>query len=207
MAKGINDGALIKYGWRHAKAKLGFFIGFALLGLLIMVSPFIASSILVSVLGESYVGIIMFLAFIAHIVLMVIVSIGFIKLTLHVVDKKPISMKLLVNGWDVFFKFIGVMVLYVLIVSVGFILLVIPGVIWGLKYMWAPWLVVDKGLSPTEALRRSDEMTMGLKWDLLGFHYVTKAVNFLGAIALYIGLFVTFPTIMLATAKLYRQHS
>ena len=53
------------------------------------------------------------------------------------------------------FLFIGVLI--------GFVFVGIPGVVIGLTWMFAPLLVIDQGLNPSEALTRSNELTQGKK--------------------------------------------
>lgn len=91
------------------------------------------------------------------------------------------------------------------IVSVGVLLLIIPGVLWALRYGLAPLLVVDEGLRPVEALRESGELTEGLKVELLGFVALALGVNLLGALALGLGLLVTVPTTGLAAIFVLRK--
>ena len=60
-----------------------------------------------------------------------------------------------------FFILMGLMNMAILI---GFIFVYIPGIVIGLMFMFAPMLLVDRGLSPTEALKESNKLTYGNKW-------------------------------------------
>lgn len=48
-----------------------------------------------------------------------------------------------------------------LIVLVGVVLFIIPGIIWGLKYSLSMVAILDKRLSPVEAVRFSGKITSG----------------------------------------------
>ena len=207
MAKTISDGDLVKYGWKMALEKLGFFIGAFLLTLLSFIAVGIVMLILIAIVGDDYALPVVVIGYIAFIALGLVINIGWLRISLGIVDKKKTDFAMLFNGWDAFWRFLGASLLYGLIVMVGYFLFIIPGVILGLKYMWMPWLVVDKKMGVLEAMQKSDDMTMGLKWDLLGFYIITQIIAFLGMMAFFVGSFVTYPTVLLATAKLYRSHS
>jgi hypothetical protein len=58
-------------------------------------------------------------------------------------------------------------ILYVLIIAAGFILLVVPSIVWALKYLLAFYALRDRGLSATETLKLSGRKTTGHKRGLL----------------------------------------
>lgn len=103
-----------------------------------------------------------------------------------------------------FFSYLLTTVLLVLIVAGGLVLLVVPGVIWALRFGYAPFLVADRGYDPVEALRESARVTRGAKRELLGFAALAVLLNLLGALALGVGLLVTVPTTTIAAAHVLR---
>lgn len=93
--------------------------------------------------------------------------------------------------------------LYGFIVLLGFICLIIPGIVLAIKYMFVPYLVIDKGLKPMEALKASAKMTDGVKWDLLGFGIAATVLVWLGMLAFFVGLLITGPVAALSYALVY----
>jgi uncharacterized membrane protein len=87
----------------------------------------------------------------------------------------------------------------------GLILLIIPGIIWAIKFSLCFYFVIDKGLGPIEALKASSRTTMGIKWQLFGFGILCGLINFLGLLCLFIGGFATYPTVLVANVLVYRQ--
>ncbi len=63
-------------------------------------------------------------------------------------------------------RFIWTSLLYILIVLGGAILLIIPGIIWGIMYVLAPYAVICEGISGKEALSRSRTLTEGRFWSI-----------------------------------------
>lgn len=87
----------------------------------------------------------------------------------------------------------------------GFILLIVPGVIWCIKYSFAPILVIDKKMRPMEAIRESGRLTAGSKGKVFLFGIVSMLVVMLGYIALFVGSLVSIPVSMLAWVHVYRS--
>jgi len=190
----------IQFGWTTTKNNLGFFIGLLIVvGLFYFVSSFITESIKAedSILS-SIVSIIFW-------VLDIVIQMGLIRISLRFCDNGKGEFADLFSCFPLFFKYLFGSILYGLIVVGGMILLIIPGIIWGIKFQFFSCFIVDKGVGPIEALKRSSAITKGAKWDLFLFNLLLVLINLLGAICLLIGLFVTIPTTMVAWAFVYRR--
>lgn len=92
-----------------------------------------------------------------------------------------------------------------LIVAGGLILLIVPGIYWGLKYQFTIMLIVDKDMQITDALRRSGDMTKGIIWPLFMFALAALGIFILGGICLGVGILVAMPVIWLAYVSLYKS--
>ena len=102
-------------------------------------------------------------------------------------------------------NYIAASILFILIVSAGLILLVIPGVVWGLKFSLFHFFIVDKGMGPIDALKASSQTTNGAKWDALGLFYATYIIMYAGVLCLLIGVFAALPIALLAWTLAYRR--
>jgi uncharacterized membrane protein len=91
-------------------------------------------------------------------------------------------------AWDNVTKYILATMLYGLIVAVGTILLIIPSIIWALRYGLFGYYVVTQGAGPVEALRLSAAATEGHKGQLFGLDLLSCGIVVLGALCLGIGL-------------------
>lgn len=190
----------IHFGWNTMKSNLGFFIG-----LLIFVFLFTSlSSIIAAKATEAniFLGLIFY---IADFSLSIIISIGLVKIALRFCDNEKGRFADIFSQYPLFPQYLVGSILYGLIVFAGTILLIIPGIIWGIQFCFYDYFIVDKGLGPIEALKRSSAITRGVKWDLFVFFLILSGINLLGALCLLIGLFVTIPTTMVALAFVYRK--
>lgn len=204
--KTFSDGSVIHFGWDKMKEYMGFFVLLFLVMFGASLGWIILSGIFMGFVGEDYWYLI-FLPIIGHIVLGTIMGVGFTKIMLDVVDGKAPKLATLFTQWGVFFKFLAAVILYGLVVYIGLLLFVFPGMIWATKFYLAPFLVVDKGMGPIEAMKKSSELTMGRKWDVFGYMAVMKAVNTLGMFCCMVGMIFTIPATMIGTAKMYRELS
>lgn len=85
----------------------------------------------------------------------------------------------------------------------GFILLIVPGIIIVLMFQMYAYLVVDKGLGPIAALKRSRVITKGSRWRLFVLGFLIVLVNLGGLLCLVVGLLVTIPLTAIASARVY----
>jgi uncharacterized membrane protein len=60
-----------------------------------------------------------------------------------------------------FWRYIWTGILYFLIVLGGLFLFIIPGIIWAIRYVFAPYLVIVEGIGGRKALSRSKGITKG----------------------------------------------
>ena len=103
-----------------------------------------------------------------------------------------------------FWKYLGASILLGLAVGIGFVLLIVPGIIFALMFMFTTFIVIDRELGPIEAMKESKRITHGHKWSLLGFSLVLVLINLLGVLALVFGLLVSIPVSSLAFVHAYR---
>ncbi len=91
------------------------------------------------------------------------------------------------------------------IVITGFILLIVPGIIFACKLVFVPYLVMDKNLDPVEAVKKSWSMTNGYGWTIFAMGFVSFFIIILGVCALIIGVIPATMWISSAFASLYHQ--
>lgn len=193
----------VKFGWGKMKENLGFFIGLLLIvAAIYFVMGFIQEAVGGNRPSPPIGTIIIGLLFR---VVEIIINMGLIAIAIKFADNVKGEIKDLFSQIHLFFKFLLSSICYGLIVALGLILLIVPGIIWAIKYQFFGYLIIDKGMGPIQAIKESGKITYGAKTDLLLFDLVLLGINILGAIALLIGLFATIPTSMVAYAYVYRK--
>lgn len=106
-----------------------------------------------------------------------------------------------------FLRYLIGQILTGIIVIVGLLLLIVPGVIAALALFPASYLIVDRGVQPIEAIKQSYAMTKGHWLEIFIFILALIGINILGLLALVVGLLVSVPVSMLASVHIYRQIS
>lgn len=135
------------------------------------------------------------------------VSLGVIGIALKIYDRKKVQYGNLFDYIHLIIPYIVASFIYGVIVLVGMILLVVPGIIWGIKYRYFVYYMVDKNKGPIDALKASAKITKGQKWNLFLLGLMLLGLNLLGACALLVGLFLTIPATMMAEAYVFRKLS
>ena len=144
--KKFSKSEAIRFGWNTTKNNLGLFIGLLMIEGLIYVVP--NTIIRKDNLVLSIVVNIIFWTF------GLIIGMGFIKISLKFCDNEKPSISDLFSCFHLLFKALVGTILYAVIVFVGYILLIIPGIIWLIKFWFLIYFIVDKEIGPIEALKK-----------------------------------------------------
>ena len=196
--KKFTIGDALRFGWDNFKGNMGIFIGLILIiGLITFLISFIENNI------DSY-----FLKFIiglVRFVVMTFLGLGFLKITLKVYDKKSFAIGDLFSCSSVFLNGLIASILYAIMTGIGFLLLIIPGVILGIMFQFWGYFIVESNLGPIEAFKKSKEITTGYKMDLFLLAIIFLFLNMLGGIFFLIGLLITVPITILAYAYIFRK--
>ncbi len=200
----FSTGSALRFGWETFKKRPWFFIGSTVVillasGLINAFTTAIDGAMGGSVEEPSIVGIVINLG------LGTLLSMGATAFYLAAHDN-PETVDL-TTLWhpQPFLNYLGASILFGLAVAVGFVLLVVPGVIVALMFMFTTFIAIDRALGPIEAMKESRRITHGHKWTLLGFSLMLVLINLLGILALVVGLLVTIPVSSLALVSAYRQ--
>jgi uncharacterized membrane protein len=89
------------------------------------------------------------------------------------------------------------------IVGIGFVLLIVPGIIFACKLAFVPYLVTDQKMDAVEAIKKSWEMTRGFSWTIFGMGVMSFFIALAGLICLVVGIFPAAIWISCAFASLY----
>ena len=93
--------------------------------------------------------------------------------------------------------------LHIAVVGIGFIFLIIPGIILACRLVFIPYLVMDKNLEPVAAMEKSWDMTRGHGWKVFGMALLAIPVFIAGLLCFLVGAFIAVMWISAAFATLY----
>ncbi len=132
-----------------------------------------------------------------------LINLGLLRVSLKVTDGQPVQWLDLFAEWRLLPRLGLATGLYLLVVLGGCLMFIIPGIVWAIGLQYYPWLILE-GYGPVAALQESARLTVGHKWDLLAWHWVSQLIIILGIFSLGLGLLVAMPVVLVANTALYR---
>jgi uncharacterized membrane protein len=94
-------------------------------------------------------------------------------------------------------------VLVSIIVGIGIVLLIVPGIIFACRLAFVGYLVMDQKMEAIEAVKKSWEMTRGYSWTIFGMSVMSIFIAIAGLICLGVGILPAIIWIESAFAALY----
>lgn len=134
----------------------------------------------------------------------IIIELGILRIALDIFDTGTSKLNRMFSVVALIIPYIIATLLFRLITFVGFILLIIPGIIWSIKYNFYDLFIVDSQCSVQDAFKKSAMLTTGYKWHLFLFMLTCIAVCMVGIITI-IGIFFVFPAVYLARVYVFRK--
>ena len=96
------------------------------------------------------------------------------------------------NARHTFLFYLGVNIVYLLIVTAGCLCCILPGIFLAVRLMFAPMIAINHPeLTFSEAFTRSWQMTKGHFWKLIGLYLLVILLNILGIICCCVGYLLT----------------
>ncbi len=169
----ISIGKWMHTGWEIFKSNSGPSIAFSVLG------------------GICYI-LINFIPFAGMFVLYPFIA-GFIIMSLMFFQKQTPEFKNYFWGFRHFLPLLVFSVVSMMFISIGILLLVVPGIYLSIAYLFSPYLIVEKNLDYWPAMEISRKKVNKQFWGLLGFSGVILMINIIGCIPFFLGLFITIP--------------
>ena len=96
------------------------------------------------------------------------------------------------NARHTYLYYLGVNIVFSLIVTIGCLFCILPGIFLAVRFMFAPMIAINHPeLTFSEAFTRSWQMTKGHFWQLIGLYLLVILLNILGIICCCVGYLLT----------------
>ena len=128
---------------------------------------------------------------------------GITLLFIRAVRGEKIEFKEIITGFNQFIHVILSRILVMGIVMIGFFLLIIPGIVFAVKLVLVPYLVMDKKLDAISAVKESWRLTNGYGWTIFGMALLAIPIFIGGFIVFIVGVIVAAIWVQCAFASLY----
>jgi len=136
-----------------------------------------------------------------------ILAMGLIRCTLAVVKGQTpeVSMLFETPGLG---SYIIASILFGIMFFIGFILCIIPGIIFAVVYHFYGYVIVENpSTGAIDSLKKAADITRGHRWELFGLFIVLILINIVGLIACLVGVLFTAGISAVAVAYAYRSLS
>jgi uncharacterized membrane protein len=208
--RAVDAGSLLDAGWRAFKAQPGAFVGAQVLALGSWIPIFVVMMVVLWLQQRGDLDAVQALALfcICNVVLAALTQvlfIGFLRMSLAAVRGLPVEAAHVFGGREHLVPAMASGLLAQALCVIGFLCLVVPGVIWSLATLVGPFFVFDKGLLPIPALKASFAATSGCRWSLLVVYIVFVFLVVLSVFTLFLGMLVVCPVMSCARAAAYER--
>ncbi|MFO7810377.1 MAG: YciC family protein [Candidatus Delongbacteria bacterium] len=162
MKELMTVGSFLNFGIESAKRNFLKFFGM----IIFAVIAFIIIAFVGYKISESIGGLLTF-------VFAILISFGFIRNTINLTKGLPIDFKAFFSANPItLLNFFVAMIVMSILISIGTILLIIPGIILSYMLILTPFLIIDKNMGAFEAMGESMRLTKGYKMDIFVGHFV-----------------------------------
>ena len=193
-SKSIDINAALSFGWQTTLKNLKFFV------------PLYLAIIVISVLlgslnhGSGRLGTLLSTVF------GLVIAANIYHVTVMYADGKAATWS---DLWTLpierLLRYVGSEILINILVCLGFIFLIVPGVYLALRFSQVKYLIIEQGSGVWQALDESGRLTQGLPWSLLGLFIVEFGIVVAGIMTFVVGLLIAIPVVYLVNAHVYRQ--
>lgn len=197
----FSAGSAVRFGWETFTKRAWFFIGATFITLM---AVWLVNAIQEAQFINSFAQ---FIFFLVTIVASTLIDMGLTAFFLRAHDDiTHTSLKDLWHPRSFWYFLIAALFVGILII-IGLVLLIIPGLIAWTLFAFTKLLVIDRNMGPIEAMKASIRITRENRIKVFLLLVCIFLMNMLGAIALLVGLFVSIPVSMLALTHAYRTLS
>ncbi|RMG39541.1 MAG: hypothetical protein D6719_13040 [Candidatus Dadabacteria bacterium] len=197
----INIGVVLKESWRLTSGVKGKFIG----AVVVAVAITLVLEALLGIASNYAGGIVAVIAVFIYVGITAVFMTGIMVMGI----KRASGQEIVVNDVFAFFpKFLKLLFTYVavaVLVMVGTVLLVLPGIYLAVAYIFALPLVALEDLGIWEALEKSRKKVTTYWFSYFGWSFVIMIILWLSALPLGIGLIWTLPMACIGYGILYRN--
>ena len=135
-------------------------------------------------------------------------TIGLASFSLSIANNDPINSNKIKDGFSVMPRAIGLIIIYVLILIVGFICLIIPGIIFSLMFAQIFYIATDRPeTSVIDCFKQSASMMKGHKWQFFKLSLRYSLYFILSIFTLFIWALWLLPQMYVSTALFYKKVS
>jgi uncharacterized membrane protein len=136
--------------------------------------------------------------------LQLFLTVGYLRIQLHVATARPAEMSLLFSGGRYLLRYVVASIAFGLLLLIGLLAFIVPGIYLALKYWPFFYFLIDQDCDVGESFRLAGDYTRGNRIVAILLWLITVALGVVGLLLLFIGLLLTTPlaTLLLTVSYL-----
>jgi uncharacterized membrane protein len=150
------------------------------------------------------IGVVPYLGWCAMFIIGGAIYVGINRALLGLIAGKPPTVGMMFDGFDRFGQAFLATLVSGLLISVGTLFFIVPGVILAIMWMFVSLVLAETNLEFWPAMEASANLTAGYRWELFCLMLACFVVALLGFLACCVGIFVAQPVVFTAMALAYR---
>ncbi len=186
----------LTYGWERVKERPVFFV---ILMVVVSLLQYIPTYM------DEQMGAFPWTVSILALIIHTLVGMGMIRVSLKIYEGEEGDYRDLLPQRETFFTYLLATIVYGIVVFIGGLFLIVPGIVVGVIFCFYGYLIVDKKLGIKEAFYESKRMTRGAKMDIFLLGLILLGLNILGALLLLVGILVTLPISLMTMTYVYKK--
>ena len=190
---------VLSTSWKYTKSQIwvlaGLFIGYFILSSLIGVLLMPAQGSIVGNIIANLLSIVISCAF----------MLGYIKNMFQTLDGEEPQFSAYGSQSRKIVTYFVASLIYIIAVSIGIILLIIPGIYLAVRLQFFMQFIVEENCGITESLKKSWQLTEGQVMPLLLLLLTMIGIALVGCILFFIGIFVAMPLIYMMQCYVFRK--
>lgn len=169
----------------------------------VMLVLFSILTALISVFGVSEEGLVSTIGELTGSALSALFTAGLMYMGVKRATGRKVIWKDVFSGFEVSAKILIAVFLQMLLVTIGFVLLILPGIYLMIGYLLTFPLIIDKKMSPWQAMEASRKAIHTVWWKIFGLYLLIGLICCISAMPFGIGLIWTLPMAVILCGVVY----
>ena len=204
---GVSIGALVSEAWEKTRGAKGPIWAGSAVMYAVMIIVFAGASLLLPQqgggMGMAGMGADFLLQMISNAVMAIFFA-GIVNMGIRKVAGSQVGWRMVLDGLPIAGKLAVAGILQSLLIMIGFFLLILPGIYLTIGYSMTLPLIIDRGMSPWEAMEASRKAVHKEWWKIFALFLVMGLLLCLATLPFGIGLIWVWPMTVILGALVYR---
>ncbi len=203
IKKSIGVREAVAFGWEKVRERILFFAAVTFISYS-LANIIMSLNLIAGAMEGALVSLIRLVGWLIYVFIYFFLMAGLITILLKTVKGESSSLRDFLNKQKYVFPILAGYFLYFLIIAIGSLFLIIPGIFLAMRLSFVLLLIIDKSMGPITALKESYRLTKGYGWKLFLLAFIVGPLLFIvGVLAFLVGSFIVPPIFLLAWTFFY----